>query len=67
MNEQLAKEILAGAELTDQHMTFANTLLKQQYPELNGLQSTLLPQVNDFHPVGSGCNTIQLHHTGQFH
>ena len=52
INEQLAKEILAGAELTDQHMTFANTLLKQQYPELDGLQSTLLSQVNNFHPVG---------------
>ena len=67
INEQLAKEILARTELTDQHMTFAYTLLKQQYPELDGLQSTLLSQVNNFHPVGSGCNSIQLHHTGQFH
>ncbi len=52
INEQLAIEILAGAELTDQHMTFATTLLKQQFPELDGLQSTLLSQINAIRPVG---------------
>ncbi len=48
INEQLAIEILAGAELTNQHMTFATTLLKQQFPELDGLQFTLLSQINAF-------------------
>ncbi len=48
-------------------MTFATTLLKQQYPELDGLQSTLLSQINAFRPMGSDRNSIQLHHTGQFH
>ncbi len=66
INEQLAIEILAGAELTEQHMTFATTLLKQ-FPELDGLQSTLLSQINAIRPVGSDRNSIQLHHTGQFH
>ncbi len=68
INEQLAIEILTGAKLTDQHMTFATTLLKQQFPEVDGLQSTLLSQINAFRPVGrSDHNSIQLHHTGQFH
>ena len=48
-------------------MTFTTTLLKQQFPELDGLQSTLLSQINAFRPVGSDRNSIQFHHTGQFH
>ena len=36
------RKILAtGQKLTDQHMNFAQTLLRLQFPELNGLQSTL--------------------------
>ena len=36
------RKILAtGEKLTDQHMNFAQTLLRLQFPELNGLQSTL--------------------------
>ena len=36
------RKILAtGQKLTDQHINFAQTLLRSQFPKLNGLQSTL--------------------------
>ena len=34
--------IIAGDELTDIHMNFAQAVLKKQFPELSGLHSTLL-------------------------
>ena len=36
------KQLLTGEWLTDKHITVANRLLKQQYPEQNGLCDTLL-------------------------
>lgn len=67
VKDNLVKEILAGNELGDEHMTFATTLLQQQFPNLGGLQSTLLAQNNGFCPVIKGIDSIQIHHTGQFH
>ena len=48
-------------------ITFANALLQQPFPSIGGFQSILLSQNNGFHPVKSECNSIQIHHTGQFH
>ena len=59
--------ILHGKELTDEHMSFASMLLEQQFPYLDGLQSTLLAQNNGFSPVRSDCDSIQIYHTGEFH
>ena len=37
--------------LSDQHMYAAHKILAEQFPELEGLQSTLLPQTGSFTPV----------------
>ncbi len=55
---KLVEEILAEDELTDEHITFANALLRQQFPSIGGFQSILLSQNNGFHPVKSECNYI---------
>ena len=65
--DKLVKEILAGDELSDDHMTYANKLLHQKFPDLDGLQSPLLSQNDGFCPVKSDCDSVQIHHTGQFH
>ena len=67
VQDKLVQEILRGKELTDEHMSFASMLLEQQFPYLDGLQSTLLAQNNGFSPVRSDCDSIQIHHTGEFH
>ena len=41
LTEYDRKILATGEKLTDQHMNFAQTLLQLQFPELNGLQSTL--------------------------
>ena len=38
------QQLLNGRELTDMHIDGALALLKQQYPEIGGLQSTLYQQ-----------------------
>ena len=48
-------------------MTLATALLKHQFPNLGGLQSTLVAQKNMFSPVLADIDCIQIHHTGQFH
>ena len=37
--------------LCDQHMMAASKLLKQEFPDLQGLQSTLLSQNEGFSPI----------------
>ena len=65
--DKLVMEILAGDELTAEHMTFATALLKQQFPNLGGLQSTLFLQKILFSPMLTDIDCIQIHPTGQFH
>ena len=65
--DKLVKEILAGDELTDEHITFTTALLKWQFPNHGGLQSTLLAQKNFVSPVVADIDCIQIHHTRQFH
>lgn len=40
-----------GSMLSDRHMHAAHKLLMRQHPELQGLQSTLLPQAGGFTAV----------------
>ncbi len=61
---QLIQEILCGNELSDDHMTIASKLLKSSF---GGMQSTLLAQTYAFSPVLSCEESVQIHHTGQFH
>ena len=50
-NIQLCKKdkiaLYSGKELNDQHINAAQLLLKQQFPHLNGFQSTLYQLKND--------------------
>ena len=64
---QLVQDILCGNELSDDHMAIACKLLKKAFPSFGGMQSTLLAQTNGFSPVLSSEDSVQLHHTGQFH
>ena len=36
------EELMMGVELSDKYINLAQRILKQQFPELNGLNSTLL-------------------------
>jgi len=65
--DMLVKEILAGDELSDNHMTYANKILRQQFPDVDGLQATVLSQIGGFCPVKSDSDTVQIHHTGRSH
>ena len=65
MSEESLKQISMEKPLNDEHITFAQNLLQQQFPILNGLQTPLLSQNNGFCPVTD--ESIQIHHTGQFH
>ncbi len=64
---QLIQENLCGNELSDDHMTIASKLLKKAFPSFGGMQSTWLAQTYAFSPVLSCEESVQLHHTGQFH
>lgn len=51
--------------LTDKHMHAAHKLLKKQFPDIQGCQSTLLEQNNGFKPVSA--SAVQIHYTGSMH
>ena len=59
------RQIIEGEMLTDEHISFAQRLLLEQFPTLDGLQSPLLSQRNAFSPVTT--ESIQIHHTGTCH
>jgi len=63
----LIQDILCGEELTDEHMTFASKLLEERFPCIGGMQSSLLAQNHGFIPVLKEEDSVQFHHTGQFH
>ena len=59
------KELLeSGKCLTDQHMNFAQRLLRKQFPKMNGLRSTLLQhQTHSQETV----NALQIFHIKSNH
>ena len=59
--------ISSGAWLTDQHMNFTQKVLKNQFPCLNGLQSTLLLSKPHCSMVLSPTNYLQIVHTWNNH
>ena len=55
------KEELANDQLlSDKHVLAAVMLLKREFPEITGNQSTLLGQTKSFQQMGEG--SIQIHH-----
>ena len=55
------REELANKQLlSDKHIHAAVTLLKREFPEITGNQSTLLSQTKSFQQMGEG--SIQIHH-----
>ena len=56
------KEIISsGQRLTDKHINFAHSLLKRQFPSLEGLQSTLYQ--NRAHKYSSSRSALQIIHS----
>ena len=53
MREEDKVVIEYGGLLHDRHMHAAHKLLREQFPHLHGLQSTLLSQVGGFETVRS--------------
>ena len=58
------EEISEGKMLSDTHINSASALIKQDFPEIKGLQSTLNLQRNagGFQPMGEG--SIQIFYCG---
>lgn len=54
------QQLLNGRELTDMHIDGTHALLKQQHPEIGGLQSTLYQQSDK--PLLQPNNAIQVIH-----
>ena len=50
---------MGGDWLTDEHMFYAQELLRMQFPKIDGWQSTLLAQNNGFLPAKM--DAIQIH------
>ena len=51
--------------LTDEHLSFAQNFLQEQFPNLDGLQSSLLSQTNAFSSVIA--EGVQIYHTSSCH
>ena len=62
---EMKKQIVKGYWLTDEHMHFAQELLKEQFPQIEGWQSTLLAQNNGFIPIKM--DAIQIHVVSESH
>ena len=53
-----------GKELSDKIVNAAQHLLKQQFSNICGFQSTLLGQNLSFKAIPSNCHYVQILHTG---
>ena len=59
------KKIVGGDWLTDEHMFYAQELLRMQFPTIDGWQSILLAQNNRFLPAKM--DAIQIHIVSDSH
>ena len=62
---EMKKQIVDGDLLTDEHMFFAQELLRIQFPKIDGWQSTILAQNNGFLPAKM--DAIQIHIVSDSH
>ena len=60
LNDLEIEKIVMGVELSDVHIDLAQGVLKQQFPELNGLQSTLLQEKEQIMTEDNVKNKIQI-------
>ena len=59
--------ILSGGRLNDKHINFAHQILKKQFPNLTGLQSTLLLSRSQQMPTTTTSPYLQIIHTNGNH
>lgn len=64
-SRRLRETVQKGHELTDEHISRAHTILKKQFPHIDGLQSPLLAQKDGFKAVQH--EAIQIHHVPDRH
>ncbi|KAL5506012.1 hypothetical protein EMCRGX_G007571 [Ephydatia muelleri] len=62
---EMKKQVVGGEWLTDDHMFYAQELLRMQFPTSDGWQSTLLAQNNGYLPAKM--NAIQIHIVSDSH
>ena len=63
---EMKKQVVGGGEwLTDDHMFYAQELLRMQFPTIDGWQSTLLAQNNGYFPAKM--DAIQIHIVSDSH
>lgn len=62
---KMRKSLTSGQWLYDDHMKLAQRLLKEEFPKLDGFQSTLLSQNDGFCPVKG--DALQIHHINSNH
>ena len=61
----MKKQVVGGEWLTDDHMFYAQVLLRIQFPTIDGWQSTLLAQNNGYLPAKM--DAIQIHIVSDSH
>ena len=61
----MKKQVVDGEWLTDDHMFYAQELLRMQFPTIDGWQSTLLAQNNGCFPAKM--DAIQIHIVSDSH
>lgn len=61
------ENIVMGVELSDMQINLAQRVLKQQFPELNGLESTLYQNKQQFLSEDNVKNKLQIIHCEQRH
>lgn len=61
------RTIINGDMLTDESINFAQNLLSQQFPSLQGLENTTFGPVGGFSQFRRGTHFIQILHTGRTH
>ena len=57
----MKKQVVAGDWLTDEHVFYAQELLRMQFPTIDGWQSTLLAQNNGFLPAKMDATQIHIY------
>ena len=62
---KMKEKLTSGQWLEDDHIKLAQDLLKDEHPNLDGFQSTLLSQNNGFRPVRG--DALQIHHINNNH
>ena len=65
ISSELMETLQSGEWLSDIHISFAQDLLRKQFPDVDGLQSPLLSQNNRFFQIAN--EGVQIHHISSNH